>query len=93
MNVKTYKGLSHTLFLFGLQPIDFAFVCLLTILIWTFTFMAVPTLVGGVLSYIGLKRLKHVDLDTRRIFIRYILAPAKIGIRATDIENYKSCLK
>lgn len=93
MNVKTYKGLSHRLFLFGLQPVDLAFLCLSVALIWMFTFLAVPTLAGGIVAYYCLKRLKHVDMDTRKIFIRFIISPARIGIRTKDIPSYRLCLK
>lgn len=93
MGVKTYKGLSHRLLLFGVQPVDSAVICLLTILTWMFTLMAVPTILTAILSYYGLRGLKHVDMDTRRIFIQFILSPAKIGLRRKDIPSYKSCLK
>jgi hypothetical protein len=55
--------------------------------------MAVLTLAGAVLSYYGLSKLKYVDMDTRKIFIRFILAPARVGLRREDITNYRSCLK
>ena len=93
MAVKTYKGLSHKLFLFGVQPVDSAVICLLTILTWMFTLMAVPTISMAILSYYGLRKLKHVDMDTRKIFIRFLLSPAKIGLRREDLPGYKSCLK
>lgn len=93
MAVKTYKGLSHRLFLFGVQPVDGAAICLLTILTWMFTFMATAAILVAVLSYYGLRKLKHVDMDTRKIFIRFILSPAKIGLRRDDLPGYNSCLK
>ena len=91
--VRTYKGLSHRLFLFGLQPADAAIVCLTTILTWMFSLMAVPTILAAVLSYCGLRKLKHVDMDTRLIFIRFILLPSRIGIRRDYLETYSQCLK
>jgi len=93
MAVQTYKGLSHRLFLFGLQPVDAAAVGLTAILTWMFSLMAVPTILAAVFSYYGLRMLKHVDMDTRLIFIRFILLPARIGIRRDDMETYGQCLK
>ena len=93
MAVRTYKGLSHRLFLFGLQPIDAAAVCLTAILTWMFSLMAVPTILAAVVSYYVLRRLKHVDMDTRLIFIRFVLLPARIDIRPDDLGTYGQCLK
>ena len=93
MSVRTYKGLSHRLFLFGLQPVDAAAVCLAAILTWMFSLMAIPTILSAVASYYGLRKLKHVDMDTRLIFIRFVLLPSRIGIRRDAFETYGQCLK
>mgnify|MGYP001020419237 CR=1 FL=1 len=93
MAVRTYKGLSHRLFLFGVQPVDAAAVCLAAVLTWMFTLMALPTVFIAAFAYYALRRLKYIDMDTRLIFIRFILTPSRIGLRPDELPGYNTCLK
>ncbi len=93
MRVATYKGLALRLFIFGLQPMDFAFVLLATLMVWGVTFSPVITAICYFAGYFLMRRLKHIDMETRRIFIRFLIVPPRMAISDKDIQGYRSCLK
>ena len=93
MRVATYKGLALRLFIFGLQPADFAFVLLATFLVWGFTFSPAITVICYFAGYLLARRLKHVDMETRKIFIRFLIAPPRMAVNDKDLQGYRSCLK
>jgi len=93
MSIATYKGLALRLFVFGLQPMDFALVLLATIMAWGVTFSPAITVSCYLAGYFLARRLKQVDLETRKIFIRFMIAPPRIAIKDKDIRGYRLCLK
>lgn len=93
MSVNTHKGLALRLYILGLHPLDLVVVCFLTFMVWGFTFQPVITIVCMLSSYFTLRRFKNVDIETRKIFFRFLVAPARLAIKNADIQGYRSCLK
>ena len=93
MRVATYKGLALRLFIFGLQPMDFAFVLLATLMVWGVTFSPAITAICYFACYYFMRRLKHIDMGTRKVFIRFLIAPPRMAINEKDIRGYRAWLK
>jgi len=93
MRVTTYKGLALRLFIFGLQPADFVFVLLATLMAWGTTFSPALTAVCFFGGYFFARKGKHVDTETRKIIIRFLITPPRIAVKGGDIPGYRLCLK
>lgn len=93
MRVATYKGLALRLFIFGLQPADFAFVLLAALMAWGTTFSPAFTAVCFFGGYFLARKGKHADMETRKILIRFLITPPRIAVKSGDIPGYRLCLK
>ena len=91
--VNAYKGLSNKLFLYGLHPLDLAITIITTIFLWMFSANVWLTVLGFIFTYFFLRGYKIIDINSRKILFRFLIAPKTIALKIEDIKTYKSCLK